>query len=114
MKKLIIFSQLFLLIHSFELISPSLIGENEGILIKFIVEVINDWNEKHLNVFEKDIAIVDLEDNRSFLDELLKEIPDENSILLMRGSNEKRHMYENTRKAEIILMISKYIDMVIY
>lgn len=115
MKTFLLILSLINLVKSYELIKSSAIGEKQMKLINLTVEIIKDWNSKHTSNFEKDIAVIDLDKNESFMDELLKKIPQENPKLVIRSKNDIetiRLLYAKTSKASLLLMISRQSDYV--
>lgn len=103
-----------LIIFSIAATASSTILVNETRILNYVSELINDWNSKHNFGYERDVAIINLDNDTFFYNELLKKTLQYNPTLL--PSQElcftDDEAYNKTAAAALMIFISNRIDYV--
>lgn len=72
-------------------------------LLNYTVEIILDWNSKHVNDHQNDVAIINIDKDQTFANQLALKIASTNPLLVLDLTS--CDAYKKTRKAGFVIGI---------
>lgn len=85
---------------------------NETKILDFVTDLIDDWNSKHKFGYERDVAIINLDNDTIFYNELLRRTLQYNPTLLPSQEicSTDEEAYNETVPASLMIFVSNRID----
>lgn len=81
------------------------IDENSG-LLNFTVQVIMDWNLKHVDDHQNNVAVISLDRDKTFENQLINNIASNNPILITSSLNCKNtELHQKSERSAFVIVI---------